>query len=198
MNHRSFHPGQFFIFGLIVILAIVVADQYTKWLVLETMLRKASDTPDFMAWLMTAQPVSIFEDLRETYNTVTINQYLNFVMVWNRGISFGLFGGMLADNPQMLSMILIGVTMLIAVLLALWLAMARTRVAAWGLSLIIGGAIGNIIDRIRFGAVADFIDVHIGDKHWPAFNLADSCVVIGAILLILHTAFAKESSLPGA
>ena len=190
----TFKPGAFFFFGLLVILSVVIADQYSKWLVMETMLRTGGETPDFLTWLTTVRPLPEFVEQRETYKTITLASFLNFVMVWNTGISFGLFGDLARNNPKMLSMILTGVTMLISMLLLLWLVLARTRLVAWALSLIIGGAIGNIIDRVRFGAVVDFIDAHINDIHWPAFNLADSCIVLGAGLLILHALTTKETN----
>lgn len=60
---------------------------------------------------------------------------------------------------------------------------------AMALSLIIGGALGNVLDRLRFGAVADFLDFHLGNLHWPAFNVADSAICIGIALLLTHSLF---------
>ena len=58
--------------------------------------------------------------------------------------------------------------------------------------MIIGGALGNLIDRFRFGGVADFLDVYVGTYHWPAFNIADACITIGVVLLLFHGLFMKE------
>jgi len=107
---------------------------------------------------------------------IEIADMLNLVPVWNRGMSFG----MLADAGALVP---IGLTVL-AIAVSVWLFwmvphfVALQRLAA---ALIAGGAIGNAIDRLRFGQVVDFIDVHYGEWHWPAFNLADAAITIGAI-----------------
>ena len=105
---------------------------------------------------------------------------LNLVLVRNRGISFGILSG--AGIPAGLFTIL-GVGLV--ALLAVWLARAADRITAVALGLMIGGALGNIIDRIRQGAVTDFIDLHAGGWHWPAFNLADVAICSGVVLLLL-------------
>ena len=76
--------------------------------------------------------------------------------------------------------------------LAVWLYRVRHLRAAVGIGLIIGGAMGNLIDRLRFGAVADFLDFYAWGYHWPAFNLADSAITVGAAVLILDSLFEKE------
>ena len=194
-SRQHYKPGQFFLFGVIVILAIVFADQYTKWLVMETMLRASGDTPGFFDWFTTRQTVQYFMDQRETYNNVTLTPFLNFVMVWNQGVSFGLFDGAAGDTEKgarMMSMIFIALSLVISLLMVIWLGLARRRCLAWALALIVGGAVGNVIDRVRFGAVADFVDLHYAGLHWPAFNVADSAIVIGAILMILDTMLCKD------
>lgn len=106
---------------------------------------------------------------------------LNLVLVHNRGISFGLFAQM---QPWMPLLLTIG-TSAIALALCFWLARATDRATCLALGLIIGGAIGNIIDRLRFGAVTDFLDFHWHAYHWPAFNLADSAIFMGVVILLL-------------
>lgn len=193
---KKFRPGQFFLFGMFVICAIIFADQYTKWLVLETMLRAGGDTPAFQDWFMTRQPLEFFTDQREVYQSREITGFLNFVMVWNTGISFGLF----SDNADMeksriLALVFIALSLTVALALIVWLAVARSRLLAAALSLIVGGAIANVIDRVRFGAVADFVDVHAAGFHWPAFNLADSCIAIGALFLVIDTLTSKDKGI---
>ncbi len=191
-NLVRFKPGRFFLLGLFLIVAIVVADQYTKWLVMETMLRVNGEAPDFARWFMTENKIPFFIHEREHFNSVTLLPFLNFVMVWNQGISFGLFD---TNDPRM-PMLFIGISLLISIPMLIWLALSRRPPLSIGLSLIIGGAIGNVIDRVRFGAVADFIDLHINNQyHWPAFNLADSCIVIGALLLIIDSFLNKNKNL---
>lgn len=82
----------------------------------------------------------------------------------------------------------------IAAGLIIWLLRTRDRLVAMGLALIIGGALGNALDRLRHGAVADFLDFHLADWHWPAFNFADVGIVCGAGLLILDTFIRGHSS----
>jgi signal peptidase II len=80
------------------------------------------------------------------------------------------------------------------VALGVWLYKAETRVTALALGLIIGGALGNVIDRVQFGAVVDFLDFHMMGYHWPAFNVADSGICIGAAMLILESLFQPGKS----
>lgn len=181
-------PGRFFLVAFVAILALVMADQLTKWLVIETMLRQAPEAPDFWQWFTTRKLIPAGMEEPEAYNAVTLAPWLNFVMVWNRGVSFGMFDG---ENtlPQV---VFIGFSLCVVMALVIWLALARGKLLSLALPLIIGGAIANVIDRVRFGAVADFIDVHAGGRHWPAFNLADSCIVAGAVLLALDALAASR------
>ena len=73
-----------------------------------------------------------------------------------------------------------------SVILGLWMARGGPRLLVFGLALIIGGAIGNVIDRVRFGAVIDFVDLHAGGYHWPAFNIADAAIFCGVVMLIVE------------
>jgi signal peptidase II len=114
---------------------------------------------------------------------VVLLPVLNLTMVWNRGVTFGLLTGTGPWN----AFILAGVALAVVVALGVWLRRAETRVAAVSLGAIAGGALGNIIDRLRFGAVVDFIDAHIGDWHWYVFNVADAAIVCGVAALILES-----------
>jgi signal peptidase II len=111
---------------------------------------------------------------------VEVTPFFNLVLVWNRGVSFGMFGGG-SVPPWALSTLALAV----AAALVLWLWRADNRPMAFGLGLVIGGAVGNAIDRLRFGAVVDFLDFHLGRYHWPAFNVADAAITIGVGLLLL-------------
>ena len=117
---------------------------------------------------------------------VEILPIFNFVMVWNRGISFGMLNN-IPNAPLVLTII----AFLIVLFLLRWLLTTESKYIAISLTFIISGAFGNIIDRVINGAVADFLDFHIAGYHWPAFNLADSFVTIGAILLIFEDLFFK-------
>ena len=117
------------------------------------------------------------EDIALTKNTlnpeIEIFSFFNIVYVWNRGVSFGMFNGI--ANAQLVLSILQGS---IAVILFFWLYHNKNSNYMIAISLIIGGALGNVIDRIQNGAVADFLDFYIGNYHWPAFNLADSFIFL--------------------
>jgi len=107
----------------------------------------------------------------------------NLVYVMNPGAAFGF----LADaSPGFRYAFFTGVTILAAGLIVYYLVKSnpRNRLLAGSLTLIFGGAVGNLIDRIRFGAVVDFLDVYLGASHWPAFNVADSSITVGAVLMI--------------
>lgn len=189
MHH---HPavGKYFLLGFLVICTVILADQYSKWLVIETMLRLDGPTNDgFFDWFTTQKKIEFFLMERENFKTVALTPLLNFTMVWNQGISFGLLDTH-APNAQLA---FIALSMIISLMMIIWMAMVREKTVSLALGLIIGGALANVIDRVRFSAVADFIDVHIGAYHWPAFNLADSCIVIGAGILMLGSLLQKDT-----
>jgi lipoprotein signal peptidase len=102
-------------------------------------------------------------------------------MVWNRGVTFGLLSGDGAWNH----VILAGLAGAIAVFLLRWLARAENRLVALALGAVIGGAFGNVLDRLRFGAVVDFVDTHAWGWHWYVFNVADAAIVCGVGALLL-------------
>ena len=112
----------------------------------------------------------------------------NLRLSFNQGISFSLFTETFTDRPLMLA----GITLAVTALLSLLLIRSATRLEAMALGLIIGGALGNIVDRLRIGAVVDFLDIHAWDFHWPAFNLADSAIAIGAISLAATALFGNR------
>ena len=107
-----------------------------------------------------------------------IAQFFNLVHVRNKGVSFGMMPGV---GPWILG----GFALVVAAVLAVWLWRAETRPIAAALGLIIGGAVGNVIDRARLGAVFDFLDFHAFGYHWPAFNVADAAITLGVIGLLL-------------
>ncbi|HEY9079248.1 signal peptidase II [Magnetovibrio sp.] len=145
--------------------AILIADQISKWLIL-----------------------GLFSDATRPYFEIT--PFFNIVLAWNRGISFGMFGNAGEHGDT----ILIVLTLAIAVGLSVWLTRAESRLSALALGSIIGGAVGNVIDRFRFGAVTDFLDLHVLGYHWPAFNVADSAIVIGAAMLMWESLFLGSES----
>ncbi len=119
---------------------------------------------------------------------IEVTPFFNLVMGWNYGISFGF----LNSAPALALWLLPMVVVIITAALGVWLYRIDRLRPALALGLIIGGAIGNLIDRLRFGAVADFLDFHAFGIHWPAFNAADSAITVGAVVLILDSLFVGD------
>ena len=125
--------------------------------------------------IVSGQPIEVFS-------------LFNLVKVWNTGVSFSMFSHYGKVGAIVLSVLAITVCLF----LLHWMIKEKNLFKVVSLGLIIGGAIGNVIDRVRFGAVLDFLDFHIMDYHWPAFNLADSFICIGAGVLIMWEIFYKQ------
>jgi len=155
-------------FGLAlgIALAVVALDQLTKWWILDIVMR----------------PPRLIE----------VTAFFNLVLVWNRGISFGLFN---SGSPWN-AVILTAVAIVIVVALLIWLRRVESALLAAAIGLIVGGAIGNVIDRVRFGAVCDFLDVHAFGYHWPAFNVADSAISVGAVVLLYDALAGSRRAAP--
>ncbi len=183
MVHQNLKAGRYFIPGLFLALIVLALDQYSKWFMLEQFLRLEGEMLPFKDWFFRRDPISYFLTEREKFKTIEVAPFFNLVMVWNPGISFGMLGK--SGNANIMSMILVATSLLISLFLVIWLALSRRKMHSLAIGLIVGGALGNVIDRVRFGAVADFLDFHWKDLHWPAFNVADSCIVVGALFLIL-------------
>ena len=150
--------------GLPIAAGILVADQVTKWWILEVArLPEVGHIP-----VLEAGPFG-----------------LDLTMVWNRGVTFGLLSGEGAWNH----IILAALAAAIAAFLLRWMARAENRLTAVALGAVVGGAIGNVIDRIRFGAVVDFVDTHAWGWHWYVFNVADAAIVCGVIALVADALF---------
>ncbi|MEQ9116420.1 MAG: signal peptidase II [Rickettsiales bacterium] len=111
---------------------------------------------------------------------VMVNDFLNFVYLWNKGISFGMF-----NNWEYSNLIFITVATVITWYFMLLYFKESNLSIKISYGFIIGGALGNITDRIKYNAVYDFIDFHFREYHWPAFNLADAFITIGGFLLLL-------------
>jgi signal peptidase II len=115
-----------------------------------------------------------------------VTDFFNLVLVFNSGAAFSFLAG--AGGWQ--KWFFVGLALVISVwLLSMLRQHATERLLPTALSLVLGGALGNVIDRLRFGAVVDFLDVHIAGWHWPAFNVADSAITIGVGLMLLHQFF---------
>jgi signal peptidase II len=110
----------------------------------------------------------------------TITSFLDLVLTCNTGISFGVLSRTGAS-----SLLFSLAAMVIVIVLVRWLSRVRAPFLAAAIGLIIGGAVGNVIDRLRFGAVVDFLYFHAGSWYWPAFNLADSAICLGVAAMLL-------------
>jgi len=111
---------------------------------------------------------------------VELTPFLEMVLVWNRGISYGLF----QQDTDLGQWFLVAFKVVAVIVLMIWLARTQTRLGACAIGLIIGGAIGNAIDRVAYGAVADFFHFHVGNFSWYVFNIADIGIVAGVALLL--------------
>lgn len=105
---------------------------------------------------------------------------LSLRLGFNTGITFGMFAG---GGPSS-AWILAGLGLLVCAWLLAWMRRTRSGIEAAALGLVIGGATGNVLDRVRQGAVTDFVDAHLGSWHWPTFNLADAAIVCGIGILL--------------
>ena len=150
-----------FALGLGLALAVVVADQLSKWWIVERVM----------------QPPRV----------IPVTPYFNLVMGWNRGVSFGMLNWDSAAAAWVLS----ALALAIVALLVVWMARDDRASCTAALGGVIGGALGNVIDRVRFGAVADFLDFHVFGYHWPAFNAADTAISLGALALLADALFAR-------
>ena len=147
---------------------VIVVDQLSKWLVLETI---------------------------RFGETIYVAPFWNWVLTYNPGAAFSF----LADQPGWQRWFFTALALAISVWIARELKKcAGQRLLALALALVMGGALGNVIDRLRFGAVVDFIQWHVAGYYWPAFNVADSAITVGAIFLVFSqlTAASKKAPSP--
>ena len=145
----------------IVAAVVVLADHATKWLVGE---------------LLASRPPAV------------ITPFFNFVLAYNTGAAFSF----LAEGSGWQRWLFAGIAVVAAALISVLIRRhAEQRLFCAGLSLILGGAIGNLIDRLARGHVVDFLQLHAGDWYWPAFNVADSAITVGAVLVVLDNLRSK-------
>lgn len=126
------------------------------------------------------------------FQSVRLTGFLNLTYVRNTGVAFSMFN----QGPRLV-FIAVGVFISLAILVWLYRHPRDSRVTAVALSLILAGALGNVIDRALWGYVIDFIDFHVEQWHWPAFNVADSAVTIGAVLLVIDAVWPRRESYSG-
>ena len=148
--------------GLIILLSFF-ADQISKWLVLSSPVASQSKA---------------------------ILPFLDFTLVWNRGISYGLF----SQDSFVAQYGFAVLSLLISLYFIYLISTTSSKAYAWGLGLVIGGALGNGLDRVLHGAVVDFISPHYQDYYWYVFNLADIWITLGCIIVLFDSFFQKEEA----
>lgn len=161
---------------LLIIFGIIVLDQIAKSVLLYLITGSVPVAGN--AWSVVGYP----------YIMAHVTNWFNIVFTWNPGASFSLLRGVGENYPWLITV----ATGALIAFLFWFLAKRATQNEKLPLAFIIGGALGNLIDRIRFGAVVDFIDWHVGGWHWPAFNIADMFIVIGVGLYIISLIFRKK------
>ena len=157
-----FSNSKFFYINLIIIISIFILDRVTKLYV-------------------------IYLDKINSGSEIYLSKYLNIYLIWNEGIAFGLFT---YDEKNLYNYLTIFIFIII-VLILFWIIKSK-GIQKYALSMISGGALGNLFDRILYRAVPDFIDLHINNFHWFIFNIADIFITIGVFLMILSEFTVKD------
>ncbi|WP_417517096.1 signal peptidase II [Minwuia sp.] len=172
---------------LALALLIIIADQVSKLMLID---------------LMADRSCREIGGLPHLCEPVVLTSWFNLVMVWNTGVSFGLFSNGGDSSRYILGVI----NLVVATGLTIWLWRTPETRLRLGLAFVIGGAVGNAIDRFNYGAVADFFDVFLsgaagewafrtlGSNHWPAFNIADMAISLGVIILVFDSLFGGGES----
>lgn len=138
---------------------ILILDQISKWLILAVVMQPPRRIP--------------------------VTDFFNLVLTYNTGVSFGLFQGDSPLRPYFLS----AIALVIVVGLLVWARRQPPGLLTYGVGGVVGGAIGNVIDRMHQPGVVDFLDFHVAGWHWPAFNIADSAIVCGVVLILVDGLF---------
>jgi signal peptidase II len=153
-------------FGLTIALAVIAVDQASK------------------TWI-----VGFFSE-RDGEPVAVLTPFFNLVLTGNRGMSFGLFNTNAAMNTAVFTVLAVA----IVIALLVWLRRAHNPLIRVALGMIIGGAVGNVLDRLIRGAVVDFLDFHLGTWHWYAFNVADAAICLGVVALLLDGLLARPKA----
>jgi signal peptidase II len=162
-------------------------------------LPKVSRAATLGRWLALAALVLVLDQISKTWvlanfrlmDRQIVTSFFNLVLVFNAGASFSFLADAGGWQKWFFVVLALGISLW---LLSLLKKHAHERLMPAALSLILGGAIGNVVDRLRFDAVVDFLDFHLAGYHWPAFNVADSAIFVGVALMLWHQfRFGKEN-----
>lgn len=179
---KAFHRGQLKkkVKYVYLAIAVLLLDQLSKWYIMERVIRPLykgakGESLSFIDWYLQWPPVLRFP------SSIEVLPFFNIVMVWNSGISFGMLGNFSSYGY----IILVIISLFIIGTFCMWMYDAKTREYMIPYALVIGGALGNVIDRIRFKGVMDFLDFHANGRHFWAFNVADMAVVCGILSVLV-------------
>ena len=179
---RAFHFGQQKkkLKYVYLAIAVLLLDQLSKWYIMERVIRplydgRRGESLSFFDWYLEWPSVLRFP------SAIEVLPFFNIVMIWNSGISFGLLGNFSSYGY----IILIVISLFIIGTFCLWMYEAKTREYMIPYALVLGGALGNVIDRVRFQAVMDFLDFHANGVHFWSFNIADMAVVCGILSILI-------------
>ena len=157
------------VLAAVAALLVLVGDQASKWWVLHVL-----DLPDRVS--------------------VPVLPVLSLTMVWNQGVTFGLLGGVGGAGPFLLA----GAALCVVAALGAWLWRSGSALVAGALGAVAGGAVGNVLDRLRFGAVVDFLHAHWHGWSWYVFNVADAAIVCGVGVLVVDGMLPRRGAAEGA
>ena len=161
---------------LLVILAIILLDQVSKGALIKLITGGVPFSAP--AWELIPVP----------YLMAHVTNFFNVVFTWNPGTSFSLFRALGESAP----IVIVVITAFVIGFISYYMIKRAKNYERLPLAFIVGGALGNLIDRVRFGAVVDFLDFHIGGAHWPAFNVADVFICVGLGFYILNWLIARR------
>jgi signal peptidase II len=164
VSHGGVPRDRYLRTGLLAAVLVLLADQASKWAILSVLHLRMGDQ-------------------------ITLGPILNLALVKNSGVTFGLLTGF----GEWGHLLLAGLAMCVVAALGVWLRRAESGLSAIALGAIGGGAIGNVIDRLRFGWVVDFIDAHLGTWHWYVFNIADAAIVCGVAALVIDSQWPRHT-----
>jgi len=167
-------PAALVLWASVLAIVVIALDQVSKWWAVEGIFGRSFNDPTLFTAGTPPRPVEV-------------TGFFNWVLYGNTGVSFGLFKGAGTWVFMLIALI-------IAVFMIGWLVRSGRGWLIWPVGLILGGAIGNIIDRLRFGAVVDFIELHAAGYFWPAFNVADSAIVIAMGIVVIEALFGPKQA----
>lgn len=150
-----------------------------------------------LPWYLLALVIIVIDQITKAwadsnlmFNQIEVTSFFNLTLAYNKGAAFSF----LHDAGGWQRWLFSGLSLAVSVVLTIWISRLskQERLLSLALSLILAGALGNLYDRVMLGHVIDFLDFHWGGKHFPAFNIADSAITVGAILLAWESLFAKK------